>query len=191
LLWGGFSFLGDRFYILEVVMRRAFVLFWFGLAAQSQAQTQSPDSAVMQALLSEVHQLRLALERANTFGPRIQLLVERMKLQQDHVTRISSQLEGVRHELEKAQSDGARLAETLKNVESDVAQSTDPAERKHLGDQIRDLKSMVEQEQRLEQGARSQEADLNSRLQSEQATLDGLNDRLNQIERALDATPNK
>ena len=47
-------------------MRRAFALFWFGVAAHSHAQTQSPDSAVMQALLSEVHQLRIALERVNT-----------------------------------------------------------------------------------------------------------------------------
>lgn len=172
-------------------MKRAFVLLWFGVAAQSQAQTQSPDSAVMQALLSEVHQLRLAIERANTFGPRIQLLVERMKLQQDHVTRISSHLEGVRHDLEAAQSNEARLADGIKNVESDLGQSTDPAERKKLGDQLKDMKFMVEQAQKNEQAARSQEADLNSRLQSEQAALDGLNDRLNQIERALDGTPHQ
>lgn len=170
-------------------MRRIFALFWFCVAAQAQSQPQPQDSHVVQALLSEVHQLRVALERSNVIGPRIQLGVERLKLQQESVRRISDQLEAVRRDLERTTSDEARLGEGIKNMESDMNQATDPMERKKLADQLRDVKPHVEGQQKLQQSLRGREADLSNRLQSEQATLDGLNDRLSQIERALNATP--
>jgi len=170
-------------------MRRAVALFWFGVAAQSQAQTQSPDSAVMQALLSEVHQLRIALERANTIGPRIQLAVERMKLQQENVVRMTRQWEETQRDLAKAQASHEVDLVQLKNIESELNRGPDPAERKRLEEAFKQFQLQAEQSQKIEQTVRAHEAELNNRLHSEQATLDGLSDRLNQIERSLDAAP--
>jgi len=170
-------------------MRRALALIWFGVAAQSQAQTQSPDSAVIQALLSEVHQLRIALDRANTIGPRIQMAVERLKLQQESVVRMTRQLEETQRDLAKAQSSREEDLARVKNIESELSQATDLAERKRLEEALKQFQWQAEREQKFEQTFRAQEAELNSRLHSEQATLDGLSDRLNQIERALDAAP--
>ena len=172
-------------------MKRAFALFWFGVAAHSQAQTQSPDSAVTQALLSEVHQLRIALERASIIGPRIQLAVERMKLQQETVVRMTRQLEEAQRNLAKAQADRDENLARGKNLESELNRTTDPAERKRLEDASKQFQWQVEQGQKFEQTFRAQEAELNSRLKSEHVTLDSLNDRLNQIERALDSAKNQ
>lgn len=168
-------------------MKRAFIVFGFYAAAQAQPQPQ--DSQVIQALLSEVHQLRIALERSSVIGPRIQLAVERVKLQQDAVRHIADQLEGVKHELEGVQSDEARISEMIRNAETTMSQTTDPVERKQLGEMLKEGKPHLEQQQRTEQSLRSREAELSGRLQTEQASLDGLNDRLNQIERALSAVP--
>jgi len=165
------------------VMKITVVLLFASAAA---AQTPAPESTVVQALLVEVHQLRLALERANTIAPRIQLTVERMKLQQDRVTRLSGQLEQVRREFDDYQSHTARSAAELQDRQSYLAQVNDPAERKKVADDISQMKAALDEGNARIQSARTRETDLDSRLRSEQATLDNLNDRLNQIERSLD-----
>src|SRR5690242_5976812 len=108
------------------IMRRGLIVLC--LSAAAQAQSQSSDSSVLQALLSEVHQLRLALERANTVGPRIQLVIERMKIQREQVVRISTQLDAVRRELEHSQSEQSRFADEIRNMEADLGQTSDPVQ---------------------------------------------------------------
>jgi hypothetical protein len=78
-----------------------------------------------------------------------------------------------------------QFAEQIKSEESQLAQATDPASRSHLETSIKEMKLAAEGGQRVRDALRAREADLSSRLRSEQATLDGLNDRLNQIERTL------
>jgi chromosome segregation ATPase len=155
------------------------------LAARAQSPPAPSDSSVIQALLSEVHQLRIAIERSNTIGPRIQLAVERVKLQQQIVSRLSDQLEGVRRDLERYQADVTRLVAGIKVLESDLLQAADPAARSNVEHNLTELKPRLEQMQKFEESLHVREADLSARLQTEHATLDGLNDRLSQIERAL------
>jgi chromosome segregation ATPase len=155
------------------------------LAGRAQSPPAPSDSSVIQALLSEVHQLRLALERSNTIGPRIQLAVERVKLQQPAVTRLSEQLESVRRDLERAQPDEARFVGQIKAMETELSQTVDPAARNRMESTVKEMQIALEQGQKVVAALRSREAELSARLQTEQATLDGLNDRLSQIERAL------
>jgi chromosome segregation ATPase len=169
---------------MEVAMKTAVLFVSICLAAR--AQTPPPaDSSPIQALLSEVHQLRLAIERSNSLGPRIQLVVERVKMQQSVVTRVSDQLESAHRELDKLQSDQTRTAEHIKTFETELSQVTDPMKRQQMDLELKVFKPEFERAQQLIEAVRGREADLSSRLRSEQATLDGLNDRLNQIERAL------
>src|SRR5437870_4872663 len=97
-------------------MKRVFTLICFSFAAQ--AQTNPSESQTMQTLLSEVRQLRLALERSTLIGPRIQILVERLKLQQDHITRISRQLEDIHREMDQRRSDQQRMQQGMQRLDS-------------------------------------------------------------------------
>src|SRR5258708_2673235 len=155
------------------------------LAASAQTPPAPSDSSVIQSLLSEVHQLRLAIERTNSIGPRIQLAVERVRLQQQVVSRLSDQLDGVRRDLDSRQAAETRSVEQIRNAESEINQTSDPNKRKNLEGELKDFRPMMEQMQKTTQLLQAREADLSSRLRSEQATLDGLNDRLTQIERSL------
>jgi chromosome segregation ATPase len=168
-----------------VVMKVTGLFVSMCFAASAQTAPAPSDSSVIQALLSEVHQLRLAIERTNSIGPRIQLAVERVKIQQQVVSRLSDQLEGVRRDLDSRQAAETRSAEQIRNAESEINQTTDPNKRKTLEGELKDFRPMMEQMQKTTQLLQAREADLSSRLRSEQATLDGLNDRLNQIERSL------
>src|SRR6266446_7647209 len=66
------------------------------LGQQTGATDASPERATLQALLTEVRQLRFALERSTSVVPRIQLAFQRLQLQQARVDRLSKQLEDSR-----------------------------------------------------------------------------------------------
>ena len=53
----------------------------------------------LQALLSEVHELRVALQRSNLNTYHAQITIERMKLQQQRVDRLQAQLGEARNRL--------------------------------------------------------------------------------------------
>jgi uncharacterized coiled-coil DUF342 family protein len=68
-------------------------------AALAPAQTTNPDNATMQALLSEVRQLRLTLEKSVSVGPRMQLILQQAQMQDAKMARISQQLDEVRKQI--------------------------------------------------------------------------------------------
>jgi predicted nucleic acid-binding Zn-ribbon protein len=164
-------------------MKRCLTLLSFCLAAQAQTPASEPQT--IQALLVEVRQLRLALERSTLIGPRIQIAVERLKLQQEHVARITRQLEEVRRDLEQRHAEQPRIQQQLQSIESKAGQSIDPKERRDLEEGLKIFKLEAEQAEKAEQQLRAKEGELTGQLQSEQSRLTELNDRLNQIERAL------
>ena len=49
--------------------------------------------------------VRIALERSTQIAPRIQIAVERLKLQQEQVARVDRQLDDVRRELDKSRTE--------------------------------------------------------------------------------------
>ena len=84
------------------IMTRAFVLSAIGVFAfcnQAMHAQATADQATLQSLLTEVRQLRLALEKAMAIGPRMQVTLERIRMQDEKVSRISRELSDTRREL--------------------------------------------------------------------------------------------
>lgn len=154
------------------------------------AYAQNSD-ATIQALLVEVKQLRLALERSAVVAPKIQVTLQRIQLQQEQVSRVSHQLEDLRDRLAQAALDNGRLAAELKQAEARLPQESDPARRRLLEDQIRAETNRLEverEQQTVQQAAqRARETELSGRLHTEQAKLDELNDRLSSLEQLLES----
>ena len=160
-------------------------------ASLAVAQTNSTNSdPTIQALLAEVRQLRLALERSAVVAPKIQVTLQRIQLQQDQVSRLSRQLEDVRDRMAQAAFDNTRTAAEIKQVEARLAQELDPLHRKALEDEIRVVKARVElereQQSAQEASQRARESELAGRLRTEQGKLDELNDRLTALEQVLE-----
>jgi predicted nucleic acid-binding Zn-ribbon protein len=149
------------------------------------AQTPASDAQTLQTLLAEVHQLRIALERSTQIAPRIQITVERLKMQQDQVARVGRQLDDVRQELDHFGTEQSRIQQRVQFIENAVNETTDPEKRKDLNNQLGNSKQEADQAAKSVQQIQTRESELTSQLQSDQAKLTELNDRLNQIERAL------
>src|SRR6185436_4249197 len=78
---------------------------------------QSDGAQVMQALLSEVHELRLALQRSNLNAYHAQITIERMRIERQQVDRLSARLDEVRIQTAKIKVKQAELQDGLKWVE--------------------------------------------------------------------------
>jgi chromosome segregation ATPase len=163
------------------------ISFFLSVCLTARAQAPVSDVSTLQTLLAEVHQLRIALERSTQIAPRIQIAVERLKMQQEQAARIARQLDDARQELDHFRADQARIQQRLQFVDNDVAQTADPQKRKDLNDLLASLKQEADRSEKSAQQSQAREGELANQLQSERVKLNELNDRLEQMERALNA----
>src|SRR5213593_3222398 len=78
-------------------------------AAPQTAQASDP----MNALLLEVHALRLAMEQSASIAPRVQLTLARLNIEEQRITQLAAQLDQVRRELTGASSASKRMSDRL------------------------------------------------------------------------------
>jgi predicted nucleic acid-binding Zn-ribbon protein len=148
---------------------------WPGLAQDTAVPVQE---TTLQTLLNEVRALRLALERANQLGPKIQIGLARMRFQEERVQGITRQLDAAHNELSNIQNTQSGLAGKIKELESRISQGTDPTVRKQVEYDIESMKGEMERLNAREQQFRAREAELNVLLQNEQAKWNEINDQL-------------
>jgi chromosome segregation ATPase len=170
------------------------LLVVLGLSLLTAAKAFSSSSAqpvqseqTLQALLGEVHQLRLVLQRANLNTYHAQITIERMKLQQQRVDRLQTQLGEARNQLANTRKQLSQMSSTdLKVAEMNVANETDAAKRAEGERGLKYFKAELEELTQKEQQQQASETQLQAQLQSEQAKLSELNERLDTLQRELE-----
>jgi len=143
---------------------------------------QSDNGQPMQALVNEVRQLRLAIERSNLSAYQAQVTLERIRWQQPRVDRLKEKLEEVRAEIAELRSRQASAPEDLKYIENELRKETDPGKRRELEQAQLMLKRQPEDLVQFEQ----KESQLLAQLQPEQARLNELNERLDAAQKELE-----
>ena len=136
----------------------------------------------MRALVNEVRQLRIAIQRSNFSNYHAQVTLERLRMQQPRVDRLSEELMKVRAEISEIRSRQARLPEDLRRIENELLKETDPAKRRELEQAQQMLKGYPEELARWQE----QEVQLIARLQPEQAKLNELNESLDALQKELE-----
>jgi DNA repair exonuclease SbcCD ATPase subunit len=171
-------------------MKRSLFLFVLLVCMCANAFAQQPVKSALgptseqslQELVSEVRQLRATLQRMNAAVYKGQGMLERLKLQQEQVTRISRDLAQVREHVQELRADQHRIKETLRRLEEGVE-----AGNKHPGE-IASIKGELELLAQREQRLIVRETRLASDLEGERALLNELNDKLNALVE-LEMTP--
>jgi DNA repair exonuclease SbcCD ATPase subunit len=152
--------------------------------AQSTPSTgpaRSGPDPVLQDILIEIRQLRADLLRLNINARRTQALLDRMKVQQEQVVRLTRELGNLRDELASARARQLRTKDAL-----------DSAEKRHaaglVGDaELKALSAELQSLQEREQALAESEPILNTELTSAQGNLAQLNARLDDLEREIAA----
>lgn len=152
--------------------------------ALGQANTsRSTSEQSLEELVREVRQLRATLQRINSAMYKGQVLLERLKLQQEQVARITRELTDARETLSEMKANQTRLNELVTKFEAGVEKG-----EKHPSE-LASLKVELEMLKEREPRLAARETRLANELELERARLNDLNDRLNALE--LELGPNK
>jgi adenylate cyclase len=157
----------------------------FAFGQQPGIADSTPDRATLQALLTEVRQLRFALERSTSVVPRIQLAFQRLQLQQDRVDRLSKQLQDSRTHTAAATDRKTHFVTAVQQLEVRIGQEQDPTRRKALEVEMKSHTIELEQLSLREQQEQAQEIQFTGQVQTEQAKLNELSDQLNELDKKL------
>jgi chromosome segregation ATPase len=164
-----------------------FVLAPLLIPVSAIAQTPNAERQTLQTLLVEVQQLRAAIERSTLLGTRTQIVMQRIQIQEARTARLSQEVDRVRREIAELERAKPEMAAQVRALEERLAPTTDPNGRLAMEAEVKHTKLRLEQLGAQEQQTRAREADLANQLQTEQGRLTELHDRVNTMERALDA----
>lgn len=160
-----------------------------GFVTRGHSQTNANQAAqgdnVLQSLLSEVRQLRIAMQRANLSTQLALTAVERMKLQQQRVERLTEQLRGIRDHSANLKLAQAEVQYELKQIEQRLHQESDVGKRAELEQHQGAIKVRFENMGKEQERLQEQETQSAAHLQTEQTRLTELNDQLDSLQRDL------
>ena len=159
--------------------------FLFEGKAQAQSPKQNNDEQITRALLEEVKLLRQTLQRINLNAYRSQIIVERIRAQNDRVARLSRSLEDTRDELADVQVLINQFSERAKAIEKQLQEESDEKRRAPIEGEYRELKYLIDINRQKEQRLRDRETRLSEQVRAEQAKLDDFEGRLDALEREI------
>jgi phage shock protein A len=171
-------------------MKRSTLSTFFGIALlvlfaprDSQAQSSAPPNAggskqdqVIQELLGEVRQLRIALQHISVNAYRGQVLVERLRLQQEQVNRLTQELKSTRNQIRQLKAEQLNTKDRLDEAEKQQDKGV-------LSEEVvRRVRAALEEFKRQEQSLSEREIQVAGQLETERANLTDLNKRLDALE---------
>ena len=164
------------------------VLFCCIAPSRTVAQTiNSGDSAqadrdkTLQQLLKEVRELRLAVQRATVNNTRLQVLIERVRIEQARVDSIGRQLESVRAQVADMRASRPQMEQQIKDAEALLDRTSDLNAHADIESRIKAIKNTLVRLAQEEDRLQSREGLLNNDLQAAQSKVNELNSQLDAL----------
>jgi hypothetical protein len=155
-------------------------------AGRTSAQAQPITSQdVLPALLAEVKGLRAAMEQMAGAGPRIQLSVGRLQLQEGRIAGMIRRLDTVRDGLSTARRELEGFKGAQKMMEGEDEDRKPGEEKPDWGPIFAGMKKQAAAAQANVDRLAAEEIQLTQELATEQARWTDINNRLDELERAL------
>jgi len=161
-------------------------------SAQAQSNkpaesTQGDRDQTLKQLLTEVRELRLAVQRATVNNTRFQMLIERVRVQQAHVDSLSRQLENLHSQVAEMKAAKPQIEQQIKDAEDLLDRTTDPNAHAELDSRIKGGKTNLARLAQEDERLRNRETAVDTELQSAQAKLNELNSQLDALMSELKA----
>jgi chromosome segregation ATPase len=160
-------------------------------AQQLSIPGQQPltDQKLTEALVAEMHQLRLAVERSSLVAARAQLAIGELQVQQEAVTRLTAQYNELRSGSPALATRVGQLTDHVKQLEQAQTTTpfTNPQQQQELEQALRNARVELEGATATAQQRSAQEAELAAQLQQAQGQAADSRSRIAQMEAALDS----
>lgn len=159
-------------------------LIWSILIISPQLHAQAPvaDTA---ALMNEVHELRLAIERSTLLGARTQIAIQRLQSQSDRVEQAEKKYNNARGAIEHYHQVKRDMVYVIRDEEAQMRATSDPTARREIETRIATMKQQMA-DTSGEAPLRAKEADAMIQFQNEQAALARVQSDISNMESLLD-----
>lgn len=164
-------------------MRKTLCLLFVPMALMAQ----SGDSETLRAILEEIRQLRQDFQGMTFVAQRVQILLHRIQRQEGLLNAARLRHAEADMKLGNARRMRSETAEALEELELSLASEQNAQHRAVLEGQQRELERILNMWTREEPQLRADEVDASNELSTELATLDELRDRLDRLDRQLEA----
>ena len=158
-------------------------VFTFGPSVAGQIAPSHQDTIA--ALLVEVRGLRAAMVQMASVGPSIQLAMGRLQLQEQRINTLVRRADGLRDALVAAHKRAGELQDRMGNLQRALEDSTEPVHRSNIEGELpmikQDLARVLAEVQRLQ----LEESEAVAQVSSEQTRWAEINQRLEELDRAL------
>jgi DNA repair ATPase RecN len=154
----------------------------YAQSGATSALNKSNQEQIVQEILSEVRQLRVEVQRLKASAYQTQVVIERLRLQQEQVARLTREIGEVREKISATKTMQVKMSGMFEEVEKQVQSGViSQSELKRISGEIEGLK---QREQRLTE----QESQLSVELDAERVKLITLNRWLDELgQEAADA----
>lgn len=160
-------------------------MFCFVSPIKAQSQTNKPAESAqdqtLKQLLTEVRELRLAVQRATVSNTRFQMLIERVRVQQTHVDALSRQLENLHSQVAEFKATKPQIEQQIKDAEDLLDRTPDPSAHADLESRIKGGKANLVRLAQEDERLRNRETALDTELQGAQAKLNELNGQMDAL----------
>ena len=152
-------------------------------AQESDAQATNPS---MKELIDEIRMLRISFQHATLSAYRGQLMIERLRLQQETVSRLEAALERVRSEQGSVRSQIDQIEDYARQMEEHSSGEFDPERLRVVENEKRVITQRLESfEKRLQQLA-LEESEKAVDLERERELVEEVRHRLDEIDRDIE-----
>ena len=155
-------------------------------AAHAQTETKPDADPTTKALLNEVRLLRQTLQNTGLSAYRSQIILERIKINNEQIVRLSSALNETRERLEKTEATIPRQGEKIKLLETMIENEMDAVKRAQLDFEVKELKRSVEVYKKGVTQLREQEQEQAAQLREQQGKIAELERRLENLEEQIE-----
>jgi hypothetical protein len=159
-------------------------MFWTG-SGFCQTPVKEPDT--LQALLVEVHQLRLDIEAMTVASQRVQIALYSLQTQDAAVARSAQRLDSTHGRCIGAEGGRQHTAADVQGLENTPASATVPqSEADAVKQRLKELKNRLEAQTAEVQTCQADEAEASAQLRNDQAKLLDVQERIEALNKALE-----
>ena len=158
------------------------------LGATTEGQSPQPaNQDTLEALLVEVRGLRNAIEQMASVGPSVQLAMGRLQLQEQRINTLVRRADVVHGALVAAHKRASELQDRMGNLQRLLKGNPEPEEprRSSIEGELPILKQELARATAEIQRLQAEESDAAAQVASEQARWAEINQRLEELDRAL------
>jgi chromosome segregation ATPase len=165
------------------VVAFAVVLF---AASSGLCQTPNKEGDPLQSLRAEVHQLRIAIQGMTVASQRVQIALSQLQMQDAAVARARERLDTTHNRCLGAAGGQQRITGEMARLQSALDSGTlSESQTKQIQSNLASMKTQLDAQATEVQSCQTAEAEASGQLQSEQAKLTELQDRIERLDQSL------